>query len=45
MSADLAHTLWLAALAAYHSRQQNLAAHWEIEAFENRLERWRRTGV
>jgi hypothetical protein len=45
VTAELAYTLWLAHLAAYTSRQQNLAVHWELEMFEERLCRYRRGGV
>ncbi|MFN3392864.1 MULTISPECIES: hypothetical protein [Meiothermus] len=45
MSVDLAHTLWLAHLAAYQSRQHNLAVFFECELFEERLARYRGRGV
>lgn len=39
------HIIWLAHLAAYRSRMENLAVFFELEAFEERLERYRRKGV
>ncbi len=45
MNLELFYSIWLAHLAAYQSRRQNLEAFFESELFGERLARYRTKGV